>query len=473
MELKGRNRLLAATALVLATALVGARDRLGGAFPARGMKSFAGERHGPVSFDAHLDRTAVLRGGDGVVRTELVIGATDWQGPHPERVPTDVVVILDRSGSMAGEKMAYAKAAVAGLIEQLGPDDRFALITYSNDAILTVAPAPAMGTAPSRWMQTIAAVAPIGGTNIARGLDLALGTVEGIRAIGRVPRVILLSDGLANQGDTSHEGLVGRARRAARGEFMLSAVGVGADFNEYLMTALADAGTGNYYYLESIHGLGDVFAREFEGARNTVATGLAVTIEPEDGIQVLDAAGYPLEHTAGAVTFRLGSLFADQERRIWVTLSVPSDTVGDYGLGRFSLTYAHAGHATTLRLQEMPHVACVAEQDQFFAGVDGEVWARSVLVDGYNKLQEDVARAVKEGRRDTADRLIQTFRRETRTMNDVVQAAPVEAHLHALGELEADVGEAFSGANQPEKRNRFSKSRGFQALENRRVGSKR
>src|SRR6476661_8401077 len=104
---------------------------------------------------------------------------------------------------------------------------------------------------------------------------------------------------------------------------MLSAIGVGADFNEQLMTALADAGTGNYYYVQNAHDLGSIFAREFDAARTTVATGLAVRIDPADGVQVLDAAGYPLEHDGGSVVIRPGSLFAGQERRIWVTVAMP------------------------------------------------------------------------------------------------------------------------------------------------------
>ncbi len=61
------------------------------------------------------------------------------------------------------------------------------------------------------------------------------------------------------------------------------------------MTALADAGTGNYYYLRSSENLASVFAAEFDSARATVAPGLDVRIDPGEGVAVLDAAGYPLE----------------------------------------------------------------------------------------------------------------------------------------------------------------------------------
>ena len=114
----------------------------------------------------------------------------------------------------------------------------------------------------------MATIVPDGGTNMSSGLDLGLDTIDRMRASGRTSRAILISDGLANQGDATPEGLLRRAGRAARGEYVLTTVGVGADFNEYLMSALADAGTGNYYYLNRSDDLGSVFAREFDAARD-------------------------------------------------------------------------------------------------------------------------------------------------------------------------------------------------------------
>ena len=181
--------------------------------------------------------------------------------------------------------MEHARAAIRELVGELAPEDRFALVTYSDGAALTIAPAEAREEARASWLATVAGISPDGGTNLSSGLDLGLATIDGIRGNGRVPRAIVISDGLANQGDYTPEGLVRRAGRAARAEYMLTTVGVGADFNEALMKSLADAGTGNYYYVSDPRELGNVFAREFDAARTTVASGLEVQIEPADGVQ--------------------------------------------------------------------------------------------------------------------------------------------------------------------------------------------
>jgi hypothetical protein len=202
-----------------------------------------------------------------------------------------------------------------------------------------------------------------------------------------------------------------------------------------------------------------------------------VQIEPADGVRVVDAAGYPLEQAPaaapGSVLVRPGSLFAGQERRIWVTLAVPSQAVGDVELGRFALSYGHGAQRTTLAFAEMPRVACVQGEDDFYAGVDALSWTRSVLVDSYNAMQQQVAREVKAGRHDEALKAIQQFRDETQAMNQRIQSKPVEEQLHATDKLETEVAAAFGGANQPAKQNEFSKSRGAQARDLRRAGSKR
>jgi Ca-activated chloride channel family protein len=445
-----RSPLRLAAVLLALTLAAGAAARLleppPAAPPASDLpRSFRAAAAGPVHFSGALEGTAVLPEQDGLVRMELAIGADAGTGGAPVRVPTDLVVVLDRSGSMMGDKIVHARAAVRALVEALGPADRFSLVAYSDGAA-TVVPLAALGDSRERWLARIAAIAPEGGTNLSSGLDLALATVEGARAEGRSPRVVLISDGLANQGDATREGLVARALRAARGEYGLSTVGVGADFDEGLMAALADAGTGNFHFLASADGLGAILAAEFATARETVATGLRVTIEPAVGVTVLDAAGYPLSNVGGLVTFQPGSLFAGQERRIWVTLRVPSGASGVIPLGAFGVEYAAGGERHRLAFAEAPRVAAVADEGRYVASLDRESWERSVVVHQYNTLRRSVATAVKEGREKDAVAEIQRYRDEVARRNAQVASPAVAAQLEEAAKLETRVQDAASGA---------------------------
>ena len=470
-----RRRLLGAGALVLLTALAGAAARgtsPTGEPPTPTTAQFSAPASGPVSFTGQLDRSAVQVGGDGLVRMELALSASRGEERAVRRVPTDLLVVLDRSGSMGGEKLDDARAAIRELVSQLGADDRFALVTYSDGAELSIPLAAAAPETRERWLATVARIEAGGGTNMSSGLDLALGNVERLRAAGRAPRIILISDGLANQGDASPEGLVGRARRASQAELPLTTVGVGADFNEYLMTALADAGGGNYYYVERGTELGPVFAREFGAARATVASAVAVEITPADGVRVVDAAGYPLEQSGGRVIVRPGTLFGGQERRIWVTLSVPHDAPADHPLGRFALSFKDGETMRTTAFAQTPQVACVGSKEAFFAAVDAPTWERSVVVEGFNKMQDEVARQVKAGKREEARAAMEAFRRDAGAINERVQSPAVQKKLDALREMDAKVAGAFEGPDQKDKQNALSKGQAAAAYDLRRPGSK-
>jgi Ca-activated chloride channel family protein len=469
----GRTRLAIASALLCATALAGARS-LRHAPPEPGHPTtVVAPGNGRVTFTGNLDRTSVLRGGDGLVRMELVMrAAPDVEQATIARRPTDLVIVLDRSGSMEGDKIAQARAAIRELVGRLGPEDRFALVSYANTATLDVPFAVADADARAAWIARTATITADGGTNMSSGLDLGMDLIESSRRAGRSARAVLISDGLANVGDSSPEGLLRRAGRAVRGEYVLSTVGVGGDFNEYLMTSLADAGTGNYYYLRGGEELASVFAREFDAARTTVAAALAVDVEPGAGVRVVDAGGYPLEQ-AGAVTrFRPGSLSAGQERRVWLTLQVPNTDVAEHDIGRVTLAYGEGAGRTTLALAGLPRVACVAAADDFYARIDPSTWARSVVVDDYNKMQAEVAQEVKAGRRDAALDRLKRFKDEAGSLNARMRAPAVAAQLGAAERLEEDVSRAFEGENQAAKQNALSKEKSADATDARRVGAK-
>jgi hypothetical protein len=161
---------------------------------------------------------------------------------------------------------------------------------------------------------------------------------------------------------------------------------------------------------------------------------------------VVDAAGYPLEQGAeGETVFRPGTLFAGQDRRIWVTLRARSRSEGTFELNRFALEYTEGGERKSLRFSEVPRIAVVADPDDFYASVDPESWSRSVTVDQYNDLRRKVAAELKAGEAQAAKMRIEAFRDKTEQMNARIQSPGVAAQLEALRSLGDEVDEHASG----------------------------
>jgi Ca-activated chloride channel family protein len=180
-----------------------------------------------VHFSGQLDRGSVLQGSDGEVRMELILSADDVPEFASTRLATDLVVVLDRSGSMGGKPIADAIASVRELIGRLHEGDRFALVTYASDARLEIPMLAATHENRTHWHAQVQSIQSGGGTNMAAGVDLATSAVGRNRLHGRASRVIVLSDGHANEGDHSLEGLRARGARAAAGGYGGAPVGGG------------------------------------------------------------------------------------------------------------------------------------------------------------------------------------------------------------------------------------------------------
>jgi Ca-activated chloride channel family protein len=259
------------------------------------------------------------------------------------------------------------------------------------------------------------------------GLDLGHALLAEAGHAGSATRLIVLSDGHANQGDYSLEGLRTRAGRARAGEYVLSAVGIGSGFDETVMSAIADAGSGNFYYLPDTSRLTGVFAGEFAAARETVARALAVRIAPGAGVRVADVGGYPLESVDGGVSFHPGDLFAGQERRIWITLHAPTASAGEVALGGVAVEFAAIDGERHRAESALPAVTCVANDADYYASFDSERYQRANRTDAIGRLKQSVAAKVAAGRQAEAVADVEAYRMRSEA-----------EQRHVLGRVQAD-----------------------------------
>ena len=431
--------------------------------------------HGPLTFEARLDRGAVHVGHGGELHLELTARAAERPERLLERRPTDVVVVLDRSGSMQGDPMTKALAAIRELVQQLGEQDRFALVTYADAADRMIALERASEAARQRFRERLHSVAAGGGTNMSAGLDQAHALVTASREAGRVARVVLLSDGHANQGDATPEGLSRRSARAMGGEYVLSTVGVGEGFDERLMSRLADAGTGNFYYVPDVEVLGGIFADEFESARETLAQALEIRIDTPAGVEVVDAAGYPLEVRGDHALLRPGALFAGQARSFWVTLRVPDTQAGTVELGDVRLAYTPAagGPRAELRLPALPAIRAVVEEEHFVASLDRDAVSTHHAEETVNRVRQAVSELVSKGDYAGAQkRLDDVDYDELRLLGIEAEESSSFADIQAIKQ-DVERAAAAPSSEQPKLRSQMGKQLYEEGKDGRRQGAKR
>jgi len=400
-----------------------------------------------VSLAATLAQDKVLKGSDGTVAVRISL-ATARLPNDLQRAPqpVDLVVVLDRSGSMQGAKIDDARQAVLQLIERLGPADRLALVVYSNSAETLHSLAPMDRHHRRRLAASVNRIYADGGTNLGGGLDLGLSILHRTPGRERQRKVILISDGLANQGITDPTALATMASSAAEHGWSVTTIGVGHDFNELLMTSIADHGAGRYYFLEEPGVMAHVFEQEFLNTRRVAASGLEIRLQVGPGVQLLHAGGYPIRHQEGWTLVNPGDLFSGVERNLFLTFQVPTETERTIPLGGLEVHYRHDNAARVLRSPQTLKLTCVSDPRAVLSGIDKQTWSDQVVQEEYNRLRENVADALRKGEKEEALKQIQEYDARNQAINAAVGSAAVADNLQrALPALKSSVEETFSG----------------------------
>lgn len=306
-----------------------------------------------------------------------------------ERSPLNVGVVLDRSGSMEGVKLQRVKEAAQFLVRHLGADDLFSLVTYDTMVDVNFPPAPP--TYKDKINQIIQSLKAGSATNLSGGwLKGCQLVAEGIQhellpekvadntpnadsALStrtRVNRVMLLTDGLANQGITDIPRLGAMAHQKREEGIPTTTMGVGMDFKEDLLTTMAHEGGGNFYFIDNPDKIPEIFARELQHLLEVVGQNLTITLIPSRDVQfVRQLNAYPMQIAQNEVVFRMGDLSGDEVKTLLLEVSVPQlGTRGTVEIARLRFDYDEiTEEAVTHRTLELPIVINAVEEESYEA----------------------------------------------------------------------------------------------------------
>ncbi|MEX2527865.1 MAG: VWA domain-containing protein [Gemmatimonadota bacterium] len=243
------------------------------------------------------------------------------------RTPLNLSLVLDRSGSMQGEKLEYAKSAAALLLRRLAPEDVAGGVAY--DDRVEPLPTGTRGAQREELLTAVQALFPRGMTNLSGGWMVGRDQVAESRLNGGVNRVLLMTDGLANRGVTNPLALAELCREAAVGGITTTTIGFGEGFDEDLLRAMADAGGGATYYVENPDQAPGIFEEELLGLMSLGAQNVVVEITPEAGAPMPTLRhDYPTQRQGSTVRVRLGDLYAREPRDLLLDFQLPGDFLG-------------------------------------------------------------------------------------------------------------------------------------------------
>jgi Ca-activated chloride channel family protein len=378
------------------------------------------------------------------------------------RPPLDVAFVLDRSGSMGGEKIVLARDAILQGIAMLSPADRFAVVAYDDEIDVVMALTPASPGARERAEARLREIDARNSTDLGGGWLAGCQQLAEAGHMTRTARCLLMSDGHANQGITDAAELERHARELQRRGVMTSTFGVGRDFDERLMSGMARAGGGNGYFIEHAPQIGDLLTSELAESIEVVARRAQLSVTAPAGTVVEVLSDFDAARNGDEMVVALGNLVSGQSLSVVLRVTFPTGTEGETAAVRIG---AHADESALeagpaeLRWTFASHARNDAQPrdvdvDVQVARTYGARARREALdmnragdYDGARRLLERVARRIDSyaGQSPELRELAESLRRDAREFAARMDAMSAKAHhygSHAVLGSRAGTGKA-------------------------------
>ncbi len=242
--------------------------------------------------------------------------------PYPKQqknTPLNLSLALDRSGSMSGAKLKYAREASKVVIDHLDENDRLSIIAYDHEIEVMQASTSLINKKTRRQLKKkVDAIFDNGQTNLGGGMLEGFKQVKSHYQKKYVNRVLLLSDGLANKGITDSDILKDTAQHFnLHKNISLSTFGLGADFDEDLMQGLAVHSSANYYFIDKAVKVTETLLNELQILQSIVSQKEQLEIIfPANLLQLEEAYGLPVQSHKGRITIPFSNMFAEEEKSV-------------------------------------------------------------------------------------------------------------------------------------------------------------
>jgi Ca-activated chloride channel homolog len=374
-----------------------------------------------------------------------------------ERPPLDLAIVIDRSGSMRGDKVVSVKQAALELIDKLERTDRVTLVTYASDVVVHDKRLPMDGPGREAIKEKIMGIRASGSTALGPALFEALDIIEKAeREDTDIAHVMLLSDGLANVGEQRPEVLGQRTSMAFGRGVSVSSLGVGLDYNEDLMTRIADQGGGRYHFIKDAQAIAGVLNDELRGLSSSVARAIVLTFEPANGVKLAKVFGYPTWEEDDETRIKVGTLSSGQTREILMRITVPAADGPTVEVGNLFLKLRDVTQEGKKVKDEFSLAVAIGENEDDIKGSERkDVTIRLAEVESAEEVDK-AARAVERGDYHAARNILSS---SIGRMRKQAAATPSAKLDNQLMDMEESLGGVDGAEKSVEKKKEFIKGR--------------
>jgi Ca-activated chloride channel homolog len=388
-----------------------------------------------------LGQGKLLASGTRPLMVEVRIAADARE--TSQRTPVSMVLVIDTSGSMAGQKIVDARRAATAMLDQMQPDDMVGVVRFASDAQV-VAPLSRVGDARERARSAIEHLYPVGNTDIANAMRVASSMLYSGQ-VSRPQRIVLVTDGRDTSGAPRDTGPMVARSLASRG-ITASAFGIGIDYDAGYLANVAENGRGNYEYIGDSAGLDRFLARELRETGTTTVQDATARLDLPSGWRVREVWGATWDPQAGGARLSFGSLFSGDERRAIVSIDADAGAAGSWTTLRASFSWVPVSVGSRVEASTPAlRVEAVSSAYEADASVDPNVLASATSVSASRREQEAAA-AFESGDR---QRAIELNRKASEELDRAAAQAPAKQAERLRAQKRAYDGDAHVYSSKP------------------------
>ncbi len=270
---------------------------------------------GVVSLSGTLGNTFVPAGENGEVLARVRVSTRALDGSA--RPPINLALVVDTSGSMAGEPIEDAREASLAILDLLREGDRLSVVAFHSTTEVLLS-STVIEDNLDELREDIGRMEAQGTTDMAGGLQAGLTELMSHYEPNGVNRLVLLGDGVPND----EAGIVAMAQASGERGMSVTAIGLGLDYNETLMGDIAQVSGGQFHYVEESEQVASLFRDEVIRMQRVSGRNAVVRLQPGPGVTIQSVVGQNVQNLGAYVEVHLGDLHEGEHRDLMVRATV-------------------------------------------------------------------------------------------------------------------------------------------------------
>jgi len=248
----------------------------------------------------------------------------EWEKKRPAIC---VIPVIDVSGSMAGEKLEYAKQSVLKLIDNLAPGDYCGLVAFDTYVQALAEPRELSQGSRDQLKAKVGQLNSGSSTNFSGGMRQALEWINKVDVnSSMVLRVIMFTDGNANAGECNGRDMITLCKKLL-GKASLSCFGYGTDCDQELLADMAKEAKGNYAFIRNPDDAMTAFAKELGGLLSRYAQDIVIDVAPVGGHKIVEVlSDVDVEEDGDNVKIKIPEILSEEVRNIVIAVKTAIQT---------------------------------------------------------------------------------------------------------------------------------------------------